>query len=38
MEKIHPCPKAVRFAKDIWTTKGCRCSEVRLQARGDLEK
>lgn len=35
---MQHCPKTVRFAKDIWTMKCCRCNEVMLQARGDLEK
>ena len=37
-EEVQLCPKTGRFAKDIWTMKGCRCNEVMLQARGDLEK
>lgn len=37
MEKRQRCPKTVRFAKDVWTMKYCRCNEVMLQARGDLE-
>lgn len=32
------CPKTERFAKNIWTTKCCRCGEVMLRARGDLDK
>lgn len=28
----------LRFAKDTWTMKCCRCNEVMVQARGDLEK
>lgn len=32
------CPKTERLAKDIGTKKRCRCNEVMLQARGDLEK
>lgn len=38
MEKMQHCPKTVRFARDIWTRECCRCNEVMLQARGDLEK
>lgn len=37
-EKTQHCPKTERFAKNIWTMKCCRCIEVMLQARGDLEK
>ena len=37
-EKTQHCPNTARFAEDIWTMKWCRCSEVMLQARGDLEK
>ena len=37
-EEVQLCPKTARFAKDIWTMKCCRCNEVMLQARGDLEK
>lgn len=37
-EEAQHCPKTERFAKNIWTTKCCRCSEVMLRARGDLDK
>lgn len=38
LEKRQHCPKPERLAKDIWTMKRCRCNEVMLQAKGDLEK
>lgn len=38
LEKMQHCPKTVRFAKDIWTMKCCRCNEVMFQAKVDLKK
>lgn len=38
LEKRQHCPKTERLAKDTWTIKCCRCNEVMLQAKGDLEK
>lgn len=38
LENRQHCPKMERPAKGIGTMKCCRCDEVMLQARGDLEK
>ena len=38
LENRQHCPKTERLAKDTGTIKCCRCNEVMLQARGDLEK